>query len=197
MNDELRRDLLALAELDRVTRARLAADGALFGGYHPEMRAVHEQNAEALSDILDQHGWPTAAQAGEDGAEAAWLVAQHAISLPDFMRRCLALLQAAVKAGQAPGWRAAMMLDRIRVFEGAPQLFGTQFDWDEEGRMSPAPIAEPDAVDERRAEVGLPPLSQSIAEHRRRAEGEPAPQDLAKRAREAAKWARSVGWRAK
>lgn len=186
---------MALAAHDLETRARLAADGSLFDGYHPEMQAVHEANARELEAMVAARGWPTADLAGDDGAEAAWLIAQHAIGLPPFQRHCLTLLKAAVDAGRAPAWQAAMMLDRILTFEGHPQIYGTQFDWDDGGEMSPRPIDDPDGVHGRRAEVGLEPLDQATATIRARDAGQPRPADLAERRRRMDAWARSVGWR--
>lgn len=185
----LRRHLTGMAARDLETRERLAADGSLFEGYHPEMRAVHEANARELGAIVEARGWPTADEAGEDGAEAAWLVAQHAIGLPAFQRACLAALR---EAG-SPAWQAAYLEDRIRTLEGRPQLYGTQFDWDEEGVMSPHPIEAPAEVDARRAAVGLPPIAE--AEARLRAESGPKPADLAARRAEMDAWAHETGWR--
>ncbi len=45
MDETLRATLLAMARHDREVLERLAADGSLFAGYHPEMQAVHEANA--------------------------------------------------------------------------------------------------------------------------------------------------------
>jgi hypothetical protein len=39
--------------------------------------------------------------------------------------------------GDAPALQAAMLEDRIRAFEGRPQRYGTQFDWDANGEPSP------------------------------------------------------------
>ena len=188
---DLRDRLLALRDHDQAVRSRLAADGSLFQGYHPEMQDVHEANATELQAIAAAHGWPTAALVGEDGAEAAWPVAQHAIGLPDFQRACLETL----RVSDAPAWQAAYLEDRIRVLEGRPQLYGTQFDWDADGRMSPEPIEDPDRVDERRAAVDLPPLADAIEKARRGAGHEPVPADLEARRREREAWAREVGWR--
>lgn len=191
--------LIEAARRDLLTRARLAASGALFDGYHPEMEAVHVENARLLERVIDGiGGWPGRSRCGDDGAGAAFLIVQHAISLPDFQRRALALLLEAVEAGEINVVDTAYLSDRIAVFEGRPQVFGTQFDWDEAGLLSPAPIAEPEAVDERRASVGLAPLEQSIAEMRGRAaaNGERPPADLGKRRGEFEAWARRVGWRA-
>ncbi len=187
--------LLSLAARDLETRSRLAADGSLFQGYHPEMREVHEENAAVLQGIITEHGWPTPAHVGDEAAEAAWLVVQHAIGLLSFQRRCLELLQAEAAQGKVPAWQPAMLIDRIRVFEGRAQVYGTSFDWDEAGQMSPAPIEEPDRVDERRASVGLQPLAAAIARHREQSAHEPKPEDVIQRRREMDAWARRVGWR--
>jgi hypothetical protein len=184
-----------MAQRDLQTRERLAADLSLFDGYHPEMQAVHEENASALERIIDEQGWPTPAVAGEDGAEAAWLIAQHAIGLPGFQRKCLRFLREAAGSGAVPAWQPAMLLDRVSVFEGKLQIYGTSFDWDEHGAMSPRPIADPEGVDERRAAVGLPPLAEATALQRRQSAGQPKPADHSARKREIEEWAKSVGWR--
>ena len=195
MDEALRNRLLALIGEDDRVRSRLAADGSLFEGYHREMQAVHEANASALKAILAEHGWPTEALAGADGAEAAWRIVQHAIGLPDFQRTCLARIEAAAAAGEIPAWQPAYLGDRIRTFEGRPQLYGTQFDWDEQGLMSPLPIEEPENVDRRRAAIGLPPLAEATAHQRRGSAAEQRPQDLAARRREMEEWAVKTGWR--
>jgi hypothetical protein len=203
---DLRDALLALARADEETRARLASDGTLFEGYHPEMEAVHRANAARLQAILTAHGWPGRALVGEEGAEAAWRIAQHAIGEPAFQRRALLLLQGAINQDEAPAWQAAYLEDRIRACEGRPQRFGTQFDWDEEGRMSPyPPVEDPNGVDARRAAVGLEPLAEATRKHRANvaASDEPCPADpgsspgqaFAARRREEDAWARSIGWR--
>ncbi len=195
LSQSLRQLLVSMAQRDLQTRERLAADLSLFDGYHPEMQAVHEENASALERIIDEQGWPTPAVAGEDGAEAAWLIAQHAIGLPGFQRKCLRFLREAAGSGAVPAWQPAMLLDRVSVFEGKLQIYGTSFDWDEHGAMSPRPIADPEGVDERRAAVGLPPLAEATALQRRQSAGQPKPADHSARKREIEEWAKSVGWR--
>jgi hypothetical protein len=184
-----------LAAHDLATRERLAGDGSLFEGYHPEMQAVNDANARELEAIIADIGWPHADLVGEDGAEAAWLIAQHAIGWPRFQRQCLERLRAAVDVGKVPAWQMAMMLDRIRTYEGHAQVYGTSFDWDERGRLSPRPIEDPAFVDQRRAAVGLEPLEAAIAKLRARDGTEHRPADLAEHRRRMDDWARSVGWR--
>lgn len=195
MPESLRQLLISLARRDFETRQRLAADLSLFDGYHPEMQAVHEENAAILDRAIQERGWPTSAMVGEDGAEAAWLIMQHAIGLPEFQRKCFKLLKEAAATGEIPPWQPAFLLDRILILERKPQVYGTGFDWDEDGLMSPRPIADPASVDERRAAVGLPPLAEATARHRVQAEKEPKPASYSERQRSMEEWAKSVGWR--
>jgi hypothetical protein len=186
-----------MAAEDQRVRAGLAADGSLFQGYHPAMQAVHDHNATRLTEILEQHGWPGRSLVGDDAAHAAWLVLQHAIGSPALQRRGVELLQQAVARGEAPAQEAAMLEDRIRVFEGRPQCYGTQFDWDENGQLSPLPIEDAAGVDERRREVGLGPLADDIRRSREDLARSPEqpPRDWAQRQREMEAWARAVGWK--
>jgi len=195
MKQALRETLIAMARRDLQVRQDLASDGSLFEGYHPQMQAVHETNAAALASIIDDHGWPASDVAGDDGAEAAWLIVQHAIGLPAFQRRCLMLLQAAAEAVTVPAWQPAMLLDRICIYEGKPQVYGTSFDWDEHGEMSPRPIDDPDKVDDRRAAIGLGSLAEATERQRKQTAEEPRPINLTTRQHEFEEWAKRVGWR--
>ena len=194
-NEARRTLLLALVEEDRRVRTELARDGSLFGGYHPSMEAVHVANAHALNNLLAD-GWPKTDDVGDDGQEAAWLIAQHAIGLPRFQRQCRELLREAVQRREAPAWQLAMLTDRISVLEGRPQIYGTQFDWDENGEISPLPIEDAASVDQRRAQVGLEPLVEAMSRHRRNAQesGEHAP-DRHRSVAEQEVWLKRVGWR--
>lgn len=195
MNESLRDELLALEAEDLRVREELVRDGSLFAGYHPRMEEVHRRNAARLRAIIAAHGWPGRSLVGDDGAEAAWRIAQHAIGEPEFFRRAYELLQHAADAGEAPAWQAACLLDRIRTYEGKPQVYGTQFDWDEHGRMSPLPIEDPGRVNELRCAVGLPTIEETTARHRAELRNEPPPADCKKRQEEMAAWARRTGWR--
>jgi len=194
--DRVAAELQEMAAEDLRVRSALAADGSLFDGYHPAMEAVHRRNAARLGQILDAHGWPGPSLVGPEAAHAAWLILQHAIADPPLQRRGAALLEAA-PAGEVPRVELAMLQDRIRTLEGRGQLYGTQLDWDAEGRLSPQPIESPEGVDRRRAAIGLGPLAEDV--RRRRAEaaqaGERPSADWDRRRREMEAWARRVGWR--
>jgi hypothetical protein len=195
--EAIKSELLTRAAEDRRVRAELAADGSLFQGYHPRMQAIHDANAARLLAIMDAYGWPHIGQVGPKGMEAAWLIAQHAIARPAVQRRALELLKVAVRNGNAPALHAAMLEDRIRCLEGRPQLYGTQFDWDAEGNMSPLPFDDVDLVNLRRQEIGLKPLQEDLRDRRAvLARGtERPPADWASRQHEMEQWCRRVGWR--
>ena len=198
MNETLRRELLAMQSEDEGLREELQSEGSLENGYHAELEAMHEKHAARLEAIVGEHGWPGIALVGERGATAAWLVAQHAVGEPALMRRALKLMALAATRNDIPRWQLAMLTDRICLFEGKPQRYGTQFDWDENGELNPFPeIENPEEVDGRRAEVGLGPLEQDIARHRAEADavGDAPPPDVKEHRREMNNWARSVGWR--
>ena len=184
-------DLIAMAEHDRKVSDELAASGALYEGYDPRMAAVHEKNAQRLRAIMAQIGWPTERLVGKRAADAAWLIAQHAIAHPEFQRSCLKLLAAAAHEHLVPAWQPAMLEDRIRVFEGRPQLYGTQLEPDAHGNMRPHTIEDPGGVDERRRAVSLEPLAEILT----RAKRQPLPADRERFEHDYQEWLIAVGWR--
>jgi hypothetical protein len=193
MRDELRRKLLSMAEEDGRVRAELAATGELFQTYAPRMAEVHGRNARALESFIEEHGWPGKSLVGDDGAQAAWLVLQHAIGEPALQRKCLPVLRDAAARGETEPAHAAYLEDRIRFFERRPQRYGTQLDWDDQGRLTPWLLEDPDNVDEHRRSVGLEPLADSLQQARADSQ-EPPPPDLNKRRQQMEVWAKNVGW---
>jgi len=191
MLEHLRDSLLALQQKDLSVRAELEADGSLFDGYHPRMEAVHRDNARELRKVMDEFGWPHEGLVGEDGAEAAWLVLQHSIGEPDCMRRGRDLLAAEVAAGRVPEWQFAYLDDRIRVFEGRPQRFGTQMEITPDGPVV-CEVEEPAQLEQRRQQAGLSPLTQRLKDM----DSAPRPSPAAYQAHKSAEaaWRIQVGW---
>ncbi len=119
------------------------------------------------------------------------------LAIPHCRDADLTLLSAAAATGDVSLLHVAMLEDRIRSNEGKGQRYGTQFDWDEEGRLSPLPIEDEPNVDQRRAEIGLAPLAEDVRGKRQSAleRGESPPQDWHARQAEIRQWLRSTGWR--
>lgn len=136
---------------------QLAQDGV-------RMSRVDGPNTERLKEIVAEHGWPTRDEVGEDGRSAIFLLVQHADRDPTFQRAALGPMREAYEAGDASGSDLALLTDRVRVAEGRSQLYGSQL-YIEPGKP-PAlrPIEDEASVDVRRAEMGLPPLSEYLEE---------------------------------
>jgi hypothetical protein len=151
VNDDLRAELIGRIRRDWEVRAASPPD-------FEEWAAVDSDNRSWLARVVDEQGWPLRSEVGEDGARAAWLLAQHADQDPAFQRQCLDLLTSAVQAGEASPHHLAYLTDRVLLAEGLPQDYGTQITARPEGWV-PHPLRDPDTVDQRRAAVGLPSLA--------------------------------------
>jgi len=115
-------------------------------------------SADRLWAIIDDYEtWPGRRLVGDDGERAAWLVAQ--LGDPDLQHRVLPYLEAAVDCGDAAPSHFACLLDRVRMAEGKPQVFGSQFVAAGDADLAPWPIEDPLGVDERRRQFGLEPLA--------------------------------------
>ncbi|GIK37897.1 MAG: hypothetical protein BroJett011_17300 [Chloroflexota bacterium] len=144
----------------------------------------------------EQVGWPGISLVGAEGAEAAWVILQHAIGSSTLQRQGVLLLAEAIARGEMAPQHLAYLEDRICFFERRPQRYGTQFDWDEDGQLSSWMLDEPDEVDRRRAEMGFRPLAEHVEKMRRslEASGEKPPADYEQRQAAMLAWAKSVGW---
>jgi uncharacterized protein DUF6624 len=166
VNDELRCELLAMAKRDQRVRhlaeKRAGPRGEVPDDLAREWTRVDAANTARLAQIVAEHGWPTRSLVGDDGANATWLLAQHADQDPAAQRRFLDLLRAAVAAGEASPVDLAYLTDRVAVHAGQPQVYGTQLCRDPGGLLTVCEIADPETVDQRRAALGLCPLAAYI-----------------------------------
>jgi len=121
------------------------------------LEKIDKENTEWLKGAVAKHGWPTITLVGRDGAQAAWLLVQHADASPKFQRKCLNLMTRLPKH-EVSQTNLAYLTDRVLLAEGKKQLYGTQFALTN-GKWTPRPLEDEANVDERRAELGLPPLA--------------------------------------
>jgi uncharacterized protein DUF6624 len=159
----LRRELLKRVEQDQAIRNELISAGVK----NPDkailarMESIDAANTERMTAIVNQYGWPGPELVGRDGSEAAFLLVQHADL--GLQQKVLPLVEKAYRSGGLSGQDYALLLDRVRVAEGKPQVYGTQAKRFEEWNGSEPtlqPIEDEANVDKRRAEVGLPPLAE-------------------------------------
>lgn len=132
----------------------------------PLMARQDSVNLVIVSCILNRYGWPGVEQVGERANEALFLVIQHATH--DTICRYFPLLLQSCETGGTPRRFYAMMLDRLLVEKGRPQLFGTQISPDvKDGKYVPFPITDEVNVDTRRTAVGLADMRTWLREFNR------------------------------
>jgi hypothetical protein len=191
VDESLEKALLDMEARDQSLRAELTASGELQWSYHPRLEELHRAHASRLRQIIAVFGWPGAGLVGEKGAQAAWRIALHSISEPAFMRQCRDLLDAASQHQDVPRWQFAIIDDRIRVYEGKPQRYGTQLRHGPAG-LEPHPLEDESRVNSMRMQAGLPPLAPTLA--KARAQPQPAPGDIAAREEAEREFRRNTGW---
>ncbi len=146
------------ASLDATRKAEFQRLGQQLG-------RVDAENTARLGEIVERHGWPTYTLVGKDGAKAAWILVQHADLSPKFQRRCLDLMTK-VPRDEVSQVDVAYLTDRVLLAEGKKQVYGTQFTL-ANGKCKPRPLEDEANVDQRRKEVGLPPLAEYLKEAER------------------------------
>ena len=193
---QIARKIIQMQKQDLILRDKLLKEGVLFEGYYPQMEELHNKNADKLASIIQKIGYPTVYKVGKKAMSATWLIIQHAISKPTFMKNCAILLDLEVKLGNASKVSWVYLTDRIAVLSNKKQLYGTQFDWDENGEMSPKPIKYAKYVNKRRQAIGLNTIEEQIILMRTRVQEEQhtAPEDYFLRKIKIHQWQKKVGW---
>ena len=120
-----------------------------------EMQRVDKLNQEQICKILDSRGFVGSDKVG-DAVGTFWAVIQH--SDVNIQKKYLPLFQEAAQKGDIAKEGVAMMEDRINMFEGKPQRYGSQIEEDEHGNPRLYQLLDESKVDEWRSEMGMEPL---------------------------------------
>lgn len=124
---------------------------------------IDSSNHIRIQHILKQYGYPTYEKAGAEGAHNFWLLVQHQDYFPEFQDSILKLMKIEVDRGQASATDYAYLVDRVKVNTDQLQVYGTQMQLNkEETSFEPQPVIEPEKLNERRAQVGLPSIEEYI-----------------------------------
>jgi hypothetical protein len=119
-------------------------------------------HVDLVRRVIADLGWPATPPWRRVSVDDFWLLAQHC---PDgeVQRDALRALHAAWAAGTADGVHLAHLEDRVRVRAGDPQRYGTQVLVS--GReVHLLPVDDRGRVEQRRRQVGLPPLTAYLDE---------------------------------
>ncbi|WP_400192970.1 DUF6624 domain-containing protein [Hymenobacter sp. B81] len=164
-NRPLKQQLDSIYALDQGGRQRYGIILNKYGQKSPQMDSliqamdvIDARNLRRITALLDAHGWPSKAAVGNTGTQTVFLVLQHS-DLPT-LQKYFPLAQQAAEQGNLAKSELALMQDRLLMWQGKGQLYGSQVVRNPNtGKLEFAPIEDETRVDERRATVGLGPLA--------------------------------------
>ena len=149
---------------DQKYRLELDSIGKNYGRKSEEMTAQwkiinHKDsiNLIKIKKILDERGWLGTDIIGFYGNLTLFLVIQH--SDIETQEKYLPMMREAVNNGNAKASDLALLEDRVALRKGEKQIYGSQIGQDvKTGEYYVLPLIDPDNVDKRRAQVGLPSI---------------------------------------
>lgn len=154
---------------EELSRQQIEAKEKEFGPNSKEVQAhwnlIYQRdsiNLDKVKFILDNHGWLGADVIGKPGMSTLFLTIQRADQATQV--KYLPMMREAVKNGKARGSSLALLEDRLALEQGRRQIYGSQVAKDVESQlMYVFPIENPEGVDSRRAEIGLPPMAEYLS----------------------------------
>lgn len=127
------------------------------------MRVQDSTNLSRVQEILDTYGWLSPDDVGFNGSQALFLVIQHA-DLPT-QEKYLPMIRKAAHNGKTQPSNLAILEDRVALRQGKKQIYGSQVWTDPKtGKKYVDLLDDPDGVDKRRAQVGLPLMSEYLSQ---------------------------------
>ncbi len=152
--------LIACLKKDQELTDKLKKEGQLEAHrYHPLLEEMHKTHAIFLNQVIQDYGFPTPKNSSKEVSDAAFIVLQHAISMPLFMIKTFELIQHQLDVNPIT---LAYLEDRIHFFKRKPQRFGTQYDYTLEGSLEVWWLdGSIEDVDVRRKNLGLPTIEEN------------------------------------
>jgi hypothetical protein len=154
------RPIMAQPKLDTAALNRQLAEiyerdqGPRQSGEYKKVRVNDSINLAAINGIIDKYGWLGKSVIGSRGNFTLWIVIQHAPL--DVEQKYLPLLEKSVADSESRPVDLAYLKDRVLMYEGKKQIYGTQAKLGKASQiMEIWPIEDDAHVNERRAKVGL------------------------------------------
>lgn len=165
INQSLKAQLQAIYTTDQQPRSRIDSLTRVYGQNSPPMQqlwqSIHRKdsiNLIKIEQIIQQYGYPGQRLVGAKLANTAWLIIQH--SPVAVQEKYFPLIEQAANQGEMSKTNMALLIDRIRVYKGQKQLYGTQVKIESTGQKSFDPIEDEKNVNNRRAQIGLGSLEE-------------------------------------
>jgi hypothetical protein len=132
-------------------------------GHREEALKDAAQNVEYLLGLVNAVGWLDSARFGATAAQRAAIFVQHSDNL-GLMLAALPKIEVDAHSSQSAELLDlyGLMTDRVQLLLGEKQRFGSQLGEEKDGRPVVLALEDPCHVDQRRASVSQPPLSEYV-----------------------------------
>jgi hypothetical protein len=154
--DSLRQVLESIYDTDQGIREKLSSSqGDELGKLIFQMQKIDSANQVQVKSILNTYGWLPQSKVGEKAADAIFYVVQHADR--ELIRQYLPTLKKLAGQKEAKSTNAAMMEDRLLMYDGKKQIYGTQATsrLRTDGKGAIWPIQNPSKVNQLRKKAGF------------------------------------------
>lgn len=163
---EIIKQLDSIGFLDQAYRSQLESIRQKYAGDSIKLRSelksqfklireTDSVNLIKVAAIINKYGWLSSEEIGEAGNNTMFMVIQHADLKAQ--EKYLPMLRLAAKERKLKASHLALIEDRVAMFNGKKQIYGSQVAWNiTANKFTIMPMVDPDHIDERRAAIGLP-----------------------------------------
>ncbi|OJW15333.1 energy transducer TonB [Mucilaginibacter sp. 44-25] len=162
-NKKLLRDIAAIGKADQQYRVAAIAEAKKHGTGSAEDKALMAKQSAAdvanlakIERIITDYGYPGKTLVGLNLSDVAFNVIQH--NDLEAQKKYLPVIIEAADKGELSPSLIPLMVDRVRIAQNQPQVYGTQVHESKKGIFQLFPIGDEAFVNDRRKKAGLPPL---------------------------------------
>jgi hypothetical protein len=127
-----------------------------------EVDGIVAENIRHLRSLVQEVGWIDTTRFGSKTSYGAVILAKHGGDLR-LLLAALPFIERDFKKAGDDAQAFAIVYDAVQLDLGRKQRFGTQIRGVGEGKPFVVPLEDPGHVDERRKEIGLPPLAEYLS----------------------------------
>ncbi len=159
---EVKKNIIRLANTEQSFRRKIFKTGYTCTEADIEiLRKLDKESTDYMVKVVADFGLPTIPLVGEKASLFAWLLVQHSADL-EFQKKYLDLMKKAKPKEVSPK-NIAYLEDRILMYAGKPQIYGTQVVRNKSsGEWEPYILTSREKVNGLRKSVGLDTLEDYI-----------------------------------
>ena len=157
--DSLRRELEGMFDADQEIR-RILVDSIGInspedGKYMNQMAVIDSRNKIKITSILEKYGWIGKSKIGEKASDGIFYIVQHTDL--EFLEKYFPQFKKQTDKGEASAKLCGMMEDRLLMWKGKKQIYGSQASnaLRSDKKMAIWPIENPSRVNELRKKAGF------------------------------------------